>query len=57
MKSTIKNDLDDKKVIDHRDDYLEFFGVWSKEDLQEFHKNIKDLESIDLRDWEEISGK
>ena len=44
----IKNEID----INNRDEFVEFLGVWSKEEMKEFELNIKDLESIDKSDWQ-----
>ena len=35
----------------HREDFLDLFGVWSKSDMIEFTKNTKDCEKIDPSDW------
>ncbi|MBU0728837.1 MAG: antitoxin [Proteobacteria bacterium] len=35
----------------HREDFLDLFGVWSKADMIEFTNNIKDFERIDPEDW------
>ena len=35
----------------HREDFLDLFGVWSKNDLLEFTKNTKDFAEIDPADW------
>jgi plasmid stability protein len=44
----IKNEID----INNRDEFIEFLGAWSKEEMKEFELNIKDLESIDKSDWQ-----
>jgi len=44
----IKNEID----INNRGEFIEFLGAWSKEEMKEFELNIKDLESIDKRDWQ-----
>jgi len=36
---------------DHREDFLDLFGVWSKEEAEEFSENLKDFETIDEKDW------
>ncbi len=28
----------------HREDFLDFFGTWSEEDLAEFNKSVSDFE-------------
>ena len=35
----------------HRSDFEEFCGIWSKSELGEFEKNIKDLRKINQEDW------
>lgn len=36
---------------DHRKDFYEFLGVWSKEDGKVFESSIRELEKVDLEDW------
>lgn len=42
----IPNDNNDKKG-----EFLEFSGVWSKDDLEEFNKCTEDFERIDPEEW------
>ena len=37
---------------DHREDFIEFLGVWSEEDKQEFEISVQDFEKINSEDWE-----
>jgi len=36
---------------DHRDEFVEFLGVWTKEEAKQFHKAIEDMEKVDPGDW------
>ena len=38
-------------VQNKKDEFREFSGVWSNEDLDEFNKNTKNFEKIDPEDW------
>ncbi|MBN1410919.1 MAG: hypothetical protein JW969_08740 [Spirochaetales bacterium] len=40
-----------KKSDDCKDDFRDLFGKWSKKDLQDFEKAVKDFEQIDEQDW------
>lgn len=40
------------KGKDHREDFIDLFGSWSSEDLDEFKKAISDFEKVDPKDWE-----
>ncbi|MFQ6070829.1 MAG: hypothetical protein ACE5LC_09955 [Candidatus Aminicenantales bacterium] len=35
----------------HRDEFLDLFGVWTKQDERIFTEAIKDLEAINTGDW------
>jgi hypothetical protein len=35
----------------NKDDFLEFFGVWSKSDEKDFIRKTDDLNKIDEEDW------
>jgi hypothetical protein len=37
---------------DHRDDFLDLFGIWSTEEKKQFDHNISDFEKIDEKDWQ-----
>jgi len=36
---------------DHREDFLDLFGIWTKEEADQFNKSIQEMREIDLRDW------
>lgn len=35
-----------------REEFKEFFGIWSKSELHEFEKKTKDIRKIDPGDWQ-----
>ncbi|MEA1912163.1 MAG: hypothetical protein U9N32_10915 [Spirochaetota bacterium] len=39
------------EISSRRSDFEEFCGVWNKEDLQEFNKEVKPLRQINPEDW------
>jgi hypothetical protein len=41
----------DKDRVDHRDEFLDLFGVWTEEDEKEFQEAVRDLEAIRAEDW------
>jgi hypothetical protein len=41
----------DGSATDHRKEYMEFFGVWSKEDAAAFTAATSDFDQIDPEDW------
>jgi hypothetical protein len=41
----------DKDRPDHRDEFLDVFGVWTEDDEREFLGAIKDLETVEPGDW------
>lgn len=43
--------LTSAEPTNHRNDFLDLFGVWSAEDKREFDNNIKDFSRIDTEDW------
>lgn len=43
--------LNTDSARDHRDDFIEFLGVWRNEDVREFELAIKDFQKIDPEDW------
>jgi hypothetical protein len=57
LNKTIKKLLEEslglhkKQNADHRDDFLDLFGVWSKKEAKQFAEHIHDLEKIDKEDW------
>jgi len=41
----------DKDKHDHREEFLEFLGVWTETDEKEFLEAIHDLEAVHPGDW------
>jgi hypothetical protein len=41
----------DKATNDHRDEFLDLFGVWTEADEKQFRKAVKDLEVVHPEDW------
>ncbi len=39
----------DKK--DHREEFLDLFGVWTEADERQFEEAIRDLEAVRAEDW------
>ena len=35
----------------HKKDFAEFLGVWSKDEANEFEKNISDMSVVNPEDW------
>jgi hypothetical protein len=58
LNKTIKNLLEKSLGIknhdgaDHREDFIEFCGVWTEAEAKEFAGVIEDFEKIDPRDWQ-----
>ena len=54
IKGLIKKSLgiDEDADNDHKSEFIDLFGVWSKKDENEFNRRIKDLGKIDLQDWQ-----
>ena len=58
LNKTIKNLLEISLGIknhdgtDHREDFIEFCGVWTEAEAKEFAADIEDFEKIDPRDWQ-----
>jgi len=40
-----------KDKPDHREEFLDLFGVWTEDDERQFLEGIKDLESVEPGDW------
>ena len=36
---------------DHRKDFLDLFGCWSKKEAEEFSQRLGDFEKVDPEDW------
>lgn len=53
IKSLLKNALGIEEKEDHSEDFKEFFGIWSEEEYQEFHRALKETgaEDINPDDW------
>lgn len=41
----------DKDKPDHRDDFLDLFGVWTEDDEREFLAAVEMLEIVEPGDW------
>ena len=58
LNKTIKNLLEKSLGIrqhdgtDHREDFIEFSGVWTETEAKEFAGAIEDFENIDHGDWQ-----
>ena len=39
----------DKK--DHREEFLDLFGVWTEADEKQFEESVRDLEAVRTEDW------
>jgi plasmid stability protein len=39
----------DKK--DHREEFLDLFGVWTEADERQFEESVRDLETVRSEDW------
>ena len=39
------------KKVDHRKDFEDLSGIWTKKDALEFQSTVKDFEQIDQCDW------
>ena len=57
LNKTIKRLLEEslgihkKQNSDHREDFLDLFGIWTKKNAAQFRDSIRDLEIIDKKDW------
>jgi hypothetical protein len=40
-----------KDKPDHRDEFLDLFGVWTEVDERQFLEAVKDLETVEPGDW------
>jgi len=41
----------DKEKYDHREEFLDLFGIWTEDEENRFFEGIKDLEQIHPEDW------
>lgn len=39
----------DKK--DHREEFLDLFGIWTEADERQFEESVRDLEAVRAGDW------
>ena len=44
--------LQKKNNSDHRADFLDLFGVWTKKESEQFMTSTKELEKTDKEDWQ-----
>lgn len=58
LNKTIKRLLEEslgihnRKGSDHREDFLDLFGVWTKKESAQFMGQIQDLGKVDEGDWQ-----
>ncbi len=43
--------LDAPLRVDHRSDFTDLFGTWSKAEADRFHRRVRDLEEVDEDEW------
>jgi len=41
----------DKDKHDHRDEFIDLFGVWTADDEERFLEAVKDMETVHPEDW------
>ena len=56
LNKTIKELLEKSLAINHKkkshkEEFMEFFGIWSDDDLKEFNCAVNDFDCIDPVDW------
>lgn len=44
--------LKSKKEVDSKKEFMDLFGVWTEEDLEEFSRAVQDFEEIDEGEWQ-----
>jgi len=44
--------LKSKREVDDRKEFMDLFGVWTEDDLEEFSRAVQDFEEIDEREWQ-----
>ena len=44
--------IKNKENDDFKQEYMEFYGIWSDEDKKEFNEKIADLNRVQPEDWE-----
>ena len=42
----------DRDKMDNREEFMDLFGIWTKDDEKQFFVAIKDLEQIHPEDWQ-----
>jgi len=42
----------DRDKMDNREEFMDLFGIWTKDDEKQFFEAIKDLEQIHPEDWQ-----
>lgn len=45
--------LQDSEQIDHRAEFEDLFGTWSKQESQVFEKAMTEFETVNKADWED----
>jgi hypothetical protein len=40
-----------KEKPDHREEFLDLFGLWTEDDEKEFRDALRDFEAVDPKDW------
>jgi len=40
-----------EQYSDHREDFMDLFGIWGKAERKEFNDRMKDFEIIDEKEW------
>jgi hypothetical protein len=43
--------MNQEKEKGHREDFMEFFGIWADSDLKEFNRTGSEFNQIDPGDW------
>lgn len=57
LNKTIKSILEEslglnkKRKPDHSKDFTDLFGIWAKQDAEEFKEAIREFQEIDQQDW------
>ena len=58
LNKTIKKLLEESLGIkkeqpsDHREDFMDLFGIWDKAERKKFNDRLKDFEMIDEKNWQ-----
>ncbi len=51
IQEILRRALNLDKYADRKEQFMDLFGVWTKEDQEQFRKNTKDFAQIDPQDW------